>query len=185
MPERRPACDTYLAFGANLGDRQAAIRAGVAALQRRGIEPLGFSSLYASRAKYVVDQPGFLNCVGLFRTSLTPRALLTACQAVERAAGRERRERFGPRELDIDILLYGDRVIHEKGLDIPHPAIGERLFVLAPLAEIAPSLTIPGLGPVTARLERAQAELPPEEGVRRLGALTRPANAGTGQGRKR
>ena len=87
------------------------------------------------------DRPaGFLNAAAEIVTSHTPRALLALCLDAERALKRERRERWGPRIIDIDILLYGERAVHEAGLDIPHPRMLERAFVLAPLAEIAPGL---------------------------------------------
>jgi len=177
MRERSPEADSgeeavvYLAFGSNLGNRVAAIRTGVEVLRRTGVEPEAFSSLYHSGAKYVPDQPPFVNVVGRFRTRLDPRQLLDACQAAERAAGRKERERYGPRELDVDILLYEEREVVEEGLRIPHPALPERLFVLVPLAELAPGLQVPGRGPVERLRDRATASLPVEERVTDLGAF--------------
>ncbi len=171
MTPSPPLHDAYLAFGANLGDRVGAIRAGTAGLTERGVELVGFSSLYTSRPKYLSDQPAFINGVGLFQTGLDPRALLAVCQAVEAAAGRQARVRYGPRELDIDILLYDDLTVQESDLIIPHPALTERLFVLVPLVELAPSLEIPGQGPVRTLLDRARTSLPARENVRRIGAM--------------
>lgn len=163
--------EVYLAFGANLGDRVAAIRVGVEALRGAGVEPQAFSALYRSRPKYVADQPSFVNGVGCFRTRLEPRELLEACRAAERAAGRKPRGRYGPRELDVDILLYSDLRLEEEGLHIPHPGIPERLFVLVPLAELAPGLEIPALGNVTVLRDAALRALPEEEAVTEIGVL--------------
>ncbi len=155
----------YLAFGSNLGNRVAAMRTGIAALRGRGVEPEAFSSLYHSAPKYVEDQPPFVNLVGRFRTRLAPRELLAACKEAERAAGRQERERFGPRELDVDIVLYGDRRIDEEALEVPHPRLTERLFVLVPLAEIDPELEVPGVGRAGELARQALEELPAERVV--------------------
>jgi len=161
--------ETWLAFGANLGNRLAAIRFGVAGLAAAGVELVESSSIYTSRPKYRLDQPPFLNCVGHFRTVLEPRALLEVCQRVEHDAGRQQRSRYGPRELDIDILLYDDLQLHEADLQLPHPGIAKRLFVLVPLAELAPTLPVPGTGDVGALLREARRILPVEEEVSRVG----------------
>lgn len=161
----------YLAFGANLGNRVAALRTGVNYLARRGVEPQAFSSLYQSAPQYMTEQPPFVNCVGRFRTRLEPVALLTLCKEAEAAAGRQPRERYGPRELDVDILLYGTAVVAEEGLQIPHPGIAERLFVLVPLAELDPDLQIPDLGPVSGLLETARQAAPATGRIVSLGAF--------------
>ena len=163
--------DVFIAFGSNVGNRVAAFRTAVHVLRESGVEPHSFSSLYHSRPKYVTDQPPFVNGVGRFRTRLAPRDLLDACQRAEAAAGRQKRERYGPRELDVDILLYGDRIVAEKGLRIPHPGIPERLFVLEPLAELQPDLEIPGMNEVTSLRDAALATLPEAERVVALGAF--------------
>jgi 2-amino-4-hydroxy-6-hydroxymethyldihydropteridine diphosphokinase len=163
--------EIYLAFGANLGNRVAAIRTGVETLRRAGVEAIAFSSLYHSKAKYMADQPPFVNLVGRFRTALDPRRLLDACQAAEHSAGRQKRERYGPRELDVDILLYGDREVAEEGLTIPHTALKERLFMLVPLGELAPGLLIPGLGAIESLRDAAEASLPEEERAIDLGTF--------------
>ncbi len=161
----------WLGLGSNLGNRVAALRTGVAELVRAGLEPEAFSDLYHSRPKYLIDQPPFVNAVGRFHTRLTPRQVLAACRAAEAAAGRRPRERYGPRELDVDLLLYGDRRVHEESLTVPHPALAERLFVLVPLASLDPDLEVPGLGPVTGLLTEALRRLPEEEGVVSLGGF--------------
>ncbi len=159
----------WLGLGSNLGNRVAALRTGVAALEAAGLEPEAFSDLYHSRPKYVTEQPPFVNAVGRFRTRLDPDGVLAACQAAEAAAGRQPRERFGPRELDVDLLVYGDRVVVREGLQVPHPALAERLFVLVPLAELDPDLEVPGLGRVDVLLQAARAALPEIEQVTSLG----------------
>ncbi len=104
----------------------------------------GVSSLYRTPPWGKLDQPDFLNAAAEISTVLAPRALLDLCLDAERKLKRVREERWGPRLIDIDILVFGDRVIHETGLEVPHPRMLERAFVLAPLAEIAPSLVVSG-----------------------------------------
>jgi 2-amino-4-hydroxy-6-hydroxymethyldihydropteridine diphosphokinase len=161
----------WLGLGSNLGHRVAALRTGVAELVRAGLEPEAFSDLYHSRPKYFTDQPPFVNAVGRFYTRLTPLQVLAACRAAEAAAGRRPGERYGPRELDVDLLLYGNRQVREKELTIPHPALAERLFVLVPLAALDPELEVPGIGPVTGLLTVALERLPEEERVVSLGGF--------------
>jgi 2-amino-4-hydroxy-6-hydroxymethyldihydropteridine diphosphokinase len=134
----------YIGLGANLGDREATIRAAIAELP--GV--VGVSTLRETDPVGVTDQPRFLNGVAVIETELRPHELLGLLLAVERRLGRERRERWGPRTIDLDLLLYGDEVIDEDGLTVPHPHLQERRFVLEPLAEIAPALVVPGLGGV-------------------------------------
>ena len=138
----------YVGLGANLGDRERAIRRaaeliGAARLSRiRETEPWGFA-----------DQPPFLNAVAQLETDLAPRELLDLLLAVERELGRTRiGPRYGPRTIDLDLLLYGDEVVDEPGLRVPHPRLHERRFVLEPLAELDPALEVPGRGPVAALL---------------------------------
>ncbi len=104
------------------------------------------SSLYRSAPLGPVEQPDFINAVVTVETRLAPRKLLDALQAIELEIGRQPAERWGPRRIDLDLLVYGDAVIDEQGLKIPHPGIAERNFVLLPLGEIAPDLVVPGLG---------------------------------------
>ena len=141
----------YIGLGANLGDREATIQAAVAGLP--GV--VGVSTLRETDPVGITDQPRFLNGVAVLETELPPRELLDVLLAVESRLGRERRERWGPRTIDLDLLLYGDEVIDEDGLTVPHPHLGERRFVLEPLAELAPKLVVPGLG----RVEDLLAEL--------------------------
>ena len=134
----------YVGLGANLGDREGTIRAAVAQLP--GL--VAVSPLRETDPVGVTDQPQFLNGVAALETELAPRALLDVLLAVERRLGRERKERWGPRTIDLDLLLYGDEVIDEDGLTVPHPRLRERRFVLEPLADLAPTLVVPGLGGV-------------------------------------
>jgi 2-amino-4-hydroxy-6-hydroxymethyldihydropteridine diphosphokinase len=134
----------YVGLGANLGDREATIRAAVAALP--GV--LAVSSLRETEPVGVTDQPRFLNGVAALETELSARDLLDTLLALERRLGRERRERWGPRTIDLDLLLFGQEAIDEPGLTVPHPRLHERRFALEPLAEIAPDALIPGRGRV-------------------------------------
>jgi 2-amino-4-hydroxy-6-hydroxymethyldihydropteridine diphosphokinase len=134
----------YVGLGANLGNREETIRAAVAELP----DVVAVSPLRETDPVGVTDQPRFLNGVAALETELAPRELLDVLLAVELRLGRERRERWGPRTIDLDLLLYGDEVIDEDGLKIPHPRLHERRFVLEPLADLAPQLVVPGLGGV-------------------------------------
>jgi 2-amino-4-hydroxy-6-hydroxymethyldihydropteridine diphosphokinase len=134
----------YVGLGANLGDREGTIRAAVADLP--GV--VAVSTLRETDPVGITDQPRFLNGVAVLETELAPRELLDVLLAVERRLGRERGRRWGPRTIDLDLLLYGDEVIDETGLTIPHPRLHERRFVLEPLADIAPKLVVPGYGRV-------------------------------------
>jgi len=134
----------FVGVGANLGDREETIRAAVAALP--GV--VGVSQLRETDPVGVVDQPPFLNGAVALETELSPRELLDALLAVEREHGRERRERWGPRTIDLDLLLYGDATIDEQGLTVPHPRLHERRFALEPLLDLDPELAIPGRGRV-------------------------------------
>ena len=134
----------YVGLGANLGDREGTIRAAVAQLP--GV--VAVSPLRETDPVGVTDQPQFLNGVAALEIELTPRELLDVLLTVERRLGRDRGERWGPRTIDLDLLLYGDEVIDEDGLTVPHPRLRERRFVLEPLADLAPKLVVPGLGGV-------------------------------------
>jgi 2-amino-4-hydroxy-6-hydroxymethyldihydropteridine diphosphokinase len=149
----------YLGLGSNLGDRAAQLAAAVAALERAGVAVRRRSPLYETRPVGVVDQPPFLNAVAEAETRLAPPALLAAVKAIERALGRVPGPRWGPRAIDIDILLYGDaRVIcREPWLEIPHPRLWERQFVLVPLADLRPDLRDPDGVPIAERLARLRA----------------------------
>jgi len=134
----------YIGLGSNLGDREATVEAALAALP--GV--IAVSRLRETAPVGVVDQPPFLNGVARLETELSPRELLDTLLAVERSLGRERRERWGPRTIDLDLLLYANEVVDEPGLTVPHPRLHERRFVLEPLAELDSSLVVPGRGPV-------------------------------------
>ncbi|BCB21282.1 2-amino-4-hydroxy-6-hydroxymethyldihydropteridine diphosphokinase [Bosea sp. ANAM02] len=137
--------EAALAFGGNIGDPVAAFAAALKGLRAHPDIALGrLSSIYRTPPWGKTDQPEFLNMAVLVETSLQPADLLAFCLELERAGGRERRERWGPRTLDIDILTYGDAIIDQARLQIPHPRIPERAFVLTPLAEILPQRRIGG-----------------------------------------
>lgn len=145
----------YLGLGSNIGDREAQIKraAELVGAQRLSTivetEPWGYEA-----------QPKFLNAVAEVETSLEPRELLDQLLDVERQLGRERiGPRWGPRTIDLDLLVYGDLMLDEPGLTVPHPELAQRLFVLEPLAELAPSLEIPGLGTVQTLLSGLQSAL--------------------------
>ena len=135
----------FLGLGGNLGDPQASMAAALRILDAdAGTRVVTVSSLYRTPPWGKTDQPDFLNAAAEIATTHETRALLALCLDAERALKRERRERWGPRIVDIDILVFGNRLIREPGLEIPHPRIFERAFVIVPLAEIAPGLRILG-----------------------------------------
>ena len=136
--------DVLLGFGGNLGDATAAIEAALRRLEAGGVRITARSPFYRTPAWGKTDQPDFVNACAAGETALAPRGLLDAIQRIEAQLGRERRERWGPRVIDIDILAYDDRVIDEPGLTIPHPRLTERAFVLVPLLDIAPDRVIAG-----------------------------------------
>ncbi|MES2858919.1 MAG: 2-amino-4-hydroxy-6-hydroxymethyldihydropteridine diphosphokinase [Pseudomonadota bacterium] len=135
-------------LGANLGDAAATVRRAIEALAGLSSAPVRASRLYRTAAWGRTDQPDFINAVALIETLLPARRLLERLLALERDFGRTRidGERWGPRTLDLDLLLHGEAVIDEPGLRVPHPHLQERAFVLLPLAEIAPDARIPGIG---------------------------------------
>ena len=127
----------YLGLGSNLGDRWSILREAVAALPDLSeVSPVYETAPVGGPA----DQPPYLNLVVALDTALTPRELLQLANRLEAAAGRVRVERWGPRTLDVDVLLVGDLVVDEPDLQVPHPRMGERLFVLVPLADLDPAL---------------------------------------------
>ncbi|HWG03521.1 MAG TPA: 2-amino-4-hydroxy-6-hydroxymethyldihydropteridine diphosphokinase, partial [Beijerinckiaceae bacterium] len=137
------AAQAALSLGGNLGDVTEAFVGALAALDGEpGVAVRAHSSVYRTPPWGKTDQPEFLNMATLVDVSLPPRALLDLCLAIERRFGRVRHDVWGPRTLDIDLLTYGQARISEEGLTVPHPHIGTRAFVLAPLAEIAPDLRI-------------------------------------------
>jgi 2-amino-4-hydroxy-6-hydroxymethyldihydropteridine diphosphokinase len=143
-----------LALGGNLGAVEETLRRALAALDT-AFGPLAVSSLYRTAPLSPVPQPPFLNTAAIARTDMEPEAILALAKALEMEAGRRRGERFGPRPLDVDLLLWGDRVSNAPELTLPHPRLAQRRFMLAPLAEIAPELPVPPGGePVAALLDR-------------------------------
>ena len=146
----------FVGLGANLGEREATIRRALELLGREpGVEVVAVSELRETDPVGVVDQPRFLNGAVELRTELPPLELLDRLLAVERALGRTREgPRFGPRTIDLDLLLYDDERIDRPSLGIPHPRLHERRFALEPLAELDPDLVVPGRGRVSALLAR-------------------------------
>jgi 2-amino-4-hydroxy-6-hydroxymethyldihydropteridine diphosphokinase len=143
MDESRAPVTAYVALGANLGDAQGAVRAAFDALARLpGTRLLAASPLYRS-APVESSGPDYINAVAALQTRFTAPDLLTALQAIEGAAGRQRPYRNAPRTLDLDLLRYGAARIASAQLTVPHPRMAERAFVLRPLADIAPDLVVP------------------------------------------
>jgi len=140
QPER-----IYLSLGTNLGNRELNLEAARQELTPQ-VKILDSSSIYQTEPWGYLDQPDFLNQVLVVETSLSPHELLEYIKGIEQKIGRKPSIRFGPRVVDIDILFYGDRIIQEEDLVIPHPRLKDRAFVLIPLAEIDPDLVYPGTG---------------------------------------
>jgi 2-amino-4-hydroxy-6-hydroxymethyldihydropteridine diphosphokinase len=160
--EKGPAL-VGLGLGANLGDPAANLRRAVAALARAGLSFEALSSLYRTKPWGVTDQPDFVNACALARTDLEPLALLDLLQATEKALGRRRTLRWGPRAIDIDLLFHDDATWRDARLTLPHPGLMQRAFVLLPMAEIAPEIVIGGV-----RLADAARKID-SDGVRRIG----------------
>jgi 2-amino-4-hydroxy-6-hydroxymethyldihydropteridine diphosphokinase len=138
----------YVGLGTNLGDREARLRQAVDLLRER-IDVRAVSSVRETEPWGLVDQPPFLNAAVEVETELTPRELLDLLLDVERSLGRTREgPRYGPRAIDLDLLVYEDETLEEPGLTVPHPRLHERRFALEPLFELAPDLVVPGRGPV-------------------------------------
>ncbi len=137
--------EAILALGSNVGDREEKLRQAFAMIDEQ-LTVNAVSSVYETEPMYLENQNWFLNCVVAVETDLKPSDLLRKVMAIELALGREKGERYGPRTIDIDILFYGNRVVSEPGLEIPHPLLAERPFVLIPLNEIRPELIHPVAG---------------------------------------
>jgi 2-amino-4-hydroxy-6-hydroxymethyldihydropteridine diphosphokinase len=136
----------FVGLGGNLGDPQAAMREALHRLDASGdVRIVAVSSLYRTPPWGKIDQPDFLNAVAEVATRLDPRALLDLCLATESQLKRVRAERWGPRVIDMDVLWFDNRIVDEAGLQVPHPRMAERAFVMVPLAEVAPELPIRGL----------------------------------------
>ncbi len=154
----------YIALGSNLGERAALLRGALAALRRAAdVRVVAESAVYETAPVGGPPQPDYLNMVAVVETALGPEALLERCLAVEAEHGRVRRERWGARTLDLDLLSYGTLALQTERLTLPHPRLAERAFVLVPLAEVAPELKIGDAtaGALAARCNRA--------GLRRIG----------------
>jgi 2-amino-4-hydroxy-6-hydroxymethyldihydropteridine diphosphokinase len=159
----------YLGLGSNVGDREAHLRAAVAALDEHGVEVEATSSLYETEpVGEILDQPDFLNAAVRIRTELEPEALLDLCKAIEVEQGRMLGgQRHGPRPLDLDLLLLGDVELASDRLTLPHPQVTSRRFVLEPLLELDPQLALPDGTTLAGTL----AELGPGQRVEKLGRL--------------
>jgi 2-amino-4-hydroxy-6-hydroxymethyldihydropteridine diphosphokinase len=146
----------YVGLGANLGEREGALRAALAALDATdGIQVVAVSTFRETDPVDYLDQPRFLNAAAALDTTLAPRELLDALLEVERSLGRTREgPRFGPRTIDLDLLLYGGESFDESGLTVPHPRLHVRAFALEPLAELDPGLIVPGHGPLETLLRK-------------------------------
>jgi 2-amino-4-hydroxy-6-hydroxymethyldihydropteridine diphosphokinase len=146
----------YVGLGSNVGDREAAIRSALDLLGEC-VEVLAVSSIRETEPWGVVDQPRFLNAAAAVETELGARDLVDVLLDVERELGRTRAgARWGPRTIDLDLLVYDDLVLDEPGVTVPHPRLHERTFALEPLVELDSGLTVPGRGPVAELLARLQ-----------------------------
>lgn len=136
----------YLGLGSNVGDREEYIEQACFLMdKKKGIDVIRRSTNYETEAEGKDDQPPFLNAAVMVKTILPPQKLLKETQEIENALGREREVEWGPRTIDIDILFYGDQIISDDDLQVPHPLVHERIFVLKPLKEIAPRFIHPVL----------------------------------------
>lgn len=154
----------YLSLGANLGEPLDQLAEALRRLDRQaGVCLAGVSTVYKTAPQGKTDQPDFYNAAAAVETALEPLALLAAIHQVERALGRERKERWGPRLIDIDILLYGEAEVDQEGLAIPHPRMWERAFVLRPLLDLLHQTG--GPGHPLARAVQVRLESLPDQGV--------------------
>ena len=153
-----PVTRAYVGLGANLGDRSAMLRAALEQVAAEpGVTVVAVSTVRETEPVGYLDQPWFLNAVAAIDTELPPGDLLDRLLGIERRLGRTREgPRFGPRTIDLDLLLYGDEQVAEPGLEVPHPRLHERLFVLEPLFELTPGLVVPGKGALSEILSGIQ-----------------------------
>jgi 2-amino-4-hydroxy-6-hydroxymethyldihydropteridine diphosphokinase len=168
-----------ISIGSNLGDRIENCRQAIAWLKRSGkVANLAVSSAWETEPVGKEDQPRFVNLAVVFETGLSPHRLLDLCQDIENRMGRVRRERWGPRLIDLDLLLVDDRIVQDERLVLPHERMHQRRFVLAPLAEVAPGMLHPGrnmtvmemlsaLDPAGPRVEKLESEIPVPNSVDR------------------
>jgi 2-amino-4-hydroxy-6-hydroxymethyldihydropteridine diphosphokinase len=164
----------YLSLGSNLGDRDRSLGEAIRRLRSVG-RVQAISSLYETQPVELTGQPWFLNCALALETSAGPAQLMEQLLAIESALGRERIQRKGPRTMDLDIVLFADLIVNTPAVTIPHPAMQERRFVLAPLAEIAPSAIHPVLNKT---IQELLEELPPGQIVKRLSRKLAPGPGG-------
>jgi 2-amino-4-hydroxy-6-hydroxymethyldihydropteridine diphosphokinase len=156
----------YLSLGSNVGDRAANLRTALTRLETLG-KIVAVSSFYETEPVELTAQPWFLNCTAILQTHKMPKQLMKSILDLEQDMGRRRLQKKGPRNIDIDILLFGTSIIETQGLTIPHPALHERRFVLEPLAEIAPELRHPVFKKTIRELRDV---LPPGQAVRKIKA---------------
>jgi 2-amino-4-hydroxy-6-hydroxymethyldihydropteridine diphosphokinase len=157
--QEKPSVIAFIGLGSNLEQPEKQIRQAIPALDRLPQTRLiRCSALYRGPPMGPKDQPDYINAVAMVETSLQPEALLVELQGIEQQQGRVRERRWGPRTLDLDLLLYGDRVIDTPLLKVPHPGMHERPFVLHPLREIAPDQEIPGRGTILSLVENCPAD---------------------------
>jgi len=147
----------FIGIGSNLGDREAHVGRALELLgAEQELEVVAVSQLRETEPVGPVEQGSFVNGAVQLVTELSPRELLERLLAIEQHLGRVRKERFGPRTIDLDLLLYDDEVVEEPGLNVPHPRLHERRFALEPLADLAPDLVVPGRGPISALLAKLE-----------------------------
>lgn len=166
MPGNEPAALAFIGLGSNLADPRIQVRQALTELESiPGTWVTARSSLYRTSPVGYLEQADFINAVASVQTTLEPQALLAALLAIENRHGRRRTMRNAPRTLDLDLLLYGEEIVDQDGLTLPHPRLHERAFVLAPFVEIAPEVAVPGRGRVRDLLARLDCN-----GVSRLNA---------------